>query len=463
MTLESIPAVLGLALSRGVDEANVFLESSRHDRLRFRQALRSGRADPPVTQRRVRILEGASVTAYREGGSCVACAGQITGEGLLGAAMAAAGPGETEGTGGFQPGCESPAGGSSIVEPWPETQPDALVNELARQTVEACLGVASAATEISFHLVEEIRRVHVSGGSGRDGSRFHQLGTAAVSCLMGDDRRLRAVSGTTAAGTIPDLDGLVTDIQKQLTARPAPIAWEGCRVPVVFECGWCAGSWLHESVGHHFEADHVLRGWSSFTRPGEQVAGREVTVVDDPTLADARGSYPFDDEGTESRRTTLVGQGVVENYLYDVTTGARTGKSSWGNGRRQDFRFAPLPRMSNLVLLEGGESAASIIGGVRRGLLVTDLAGGELDGSSGRFSVEVLAARRIDDGTPGELLTGLTLSGDARSALAGIRAVGGDLKMSTGRGICVKSGQRVPVGLGSPTILVEGLTVHVRR
>jgi TldD protein len=228
---------------------------------------------------------------------------------------------------------------------------------------------------------------------------------------------------------------------------------------VVLASGW-PGVLLHEAVGHGLEGDFNRKGTSAFSgRVGQQVASPLCTVVDDGTLPGRRGSLNMDDEGTPTQCTTLIENGVLCGYLQDKLNARLSGNRLTGNGRRESFAHVTLPRMTNTYMLAGPHDPAEIIRSVQRGLYAVNFGGGQVDITSGKFVFSASEAYLIEDGKVTAPVKGATLIGNGPDVLTRVSMVGNDLKLDPGVGSCGKEGQTVPVGVGQPTLRVEGLTV----
>ena len=223
--------------------------------------------------------------------------------------------------------------------------------------------------------------------------------------------------------------------------------------------GW-PGILLHEAIGHGLEGDFHRKKTSAFTElMGEIIAAPGVTVVDDGTIPDRRGSLTVDDEGTPTNRTVLIEDGRLVGLMQDRQNARLMGVRPTGNGRRQSYAHIPMPRMTNTVMLAGDADPASIVAEVRDGIYATNFGGGQVDIANGKFVFSCTEAYRVKNGKVLHPVKGATLIGDGPSALRKIRAVGNDMGMDSGIGTCGKNGQGVPVGVGQPTLLIEGLTV----
>lgn len=240
-----------------------------------------------------------------------------------------------------------------------------------------------------------------------------------------------------------------------LDAEPAPAG----TMPVVLGPGW-PGVLLHEAVGHGLEGDFNRKGLSAFSgRLGQQVAAPGVTVVDDGTLPDRRGSLTIDDEGTPSQCTTLIENGVLVNYMQDKLNAKLMGMKSTGNCRRESYAHLPMPRMTNTYMLAGSYDPAEIIKSVKHGLYAVNFGGGQVDITSGQFVFSASEAYLIEDGKVTKPVKGATLIGNGPDVMKKISMIGNDLALDKGIGVCGKDGQSVPVGVGQPTLKIDALTV----
>ena len=240
-----------------------------------------------------------------------------------------------------------------------------------------------------------------------------------------------------------------------LESVPAPAG----SMTVVLGPGW-PGVLLHEAIGHGLEGDFNRKGTSAFAnRIGERVATEACTVVDDGTLARRRGSLNIDDEGTTTQCTTLIENGVLRGYLQDKLNARLMGMAPTGNGRRESFAHVTLPRMTNTYMRPGPHSPEEIIASVERGIYAVNFGGGQVDITSGKFVFSASEAYLIENGRLGAPVKGATLIGNGPDVLTRVSMVGNDLKLDDGVGTCGKEGQSVPVGVGQPTLRIDGLTV----
>ncbi len=228
---------------------------------------------------------------------------------------------------------------------------------------------------------------------------------------------------------------------------------------VVLGSGW-PGVMLHEAIGHGLEGDFNRKKTSAFSGLiGERVATKGVTVVDDGTLPDRRGSLTVDDEGTPSNYTVLIEDGILKGYMQDRMNARLLGMRPTGNGRRESFGHLPMPRMTNTYMLAGNHDPQEIIGSVKRGLYAVNFGGGQVDITSGKFVFSASEAYLIEDGKVGPAVKGATLIGNGPDALTKVTMIGNDLRLDDGIGTCGKDGQSVPVGVGQPSLRMDGLTV----
>ncbi len=240
---------------------------------------------------------------------------------------------------------------------------------------------------------------------------------------------------------------------RMLSARTAPAG----KMPVVLSSS-AGGTMIHEAVGHGLEADLVQAGLSVYARRlGERIASPLITVIDDATLAGKRGSFRFDDEGTDAERTVVVDRGILKTYLYDRLTAAKDGVRSTGNGRRESYRSRPIPRMTNTLIAPGTDDPAEILRSTPQGLFVTKMGGGQVNTVNGDFVFEVSEGYRIENGALGEPVRGATLTGNGPRVLESIDRVGTDLGFAIGT--CGKDGQGAPVSDAQPTIRIPEILV----
>ena len=294
--------------------------------------------------------------------------------------------------------------------------------------------VRMSLTVIAEQMVEgEARReVGSSGGGGRLGLDYF------------DDALLQQY-----------VDEAVEAALINLESRPAPAG----EMDVVLGAGW-PGVLLHEAVGHGLEGDFNRKGSSAFAgRMGQRVAAKGVTVLDDGTLANRRGSLNVDDEGNPTQRTVLIEDGILTGYLQDRMNARLMRSQSTGNGRRESYAHLPMPRMTNTYMLAGQDEPQAIIGSLKRGLYARNFGGGQVDITSGKFVFSASQAWWVENGKLQYPVKGATIIGNGPDALTRVTMIGNDLQLDSGVGTCGKEGQSVPVGVGQPTMRINGLTV----
>ena len=251
------------------------------------------------------------------------------------------------------------------------------------------------------------------------------------------------------------VDEAVQAALTNLVARPAPAG----EMTVVLGPGW-PGLLLHEAIGHGLEGDFNRKGSSAFSgRIGQRVAAKGVTVLDDGTLADRRGSLNVDDEGNASQRNVLIEDGILKGYIQDSMNARLMGVAPTGNGRRESYAHVPMPRMTNTYMLAGGKPPQEIVASIKKGLYATNFGGGQVDITSGKFVFSASEAYWVENGKIQYPVKGATLVGSGPECLKRVSMIGNDMKLDSGVGTCGKEGQSVPVGVGQPTLRIDGLTV----
>ncbi|NGM46535.1 metalloprotease TldD [Rhodobacter sp. SGA-6-6] len=323
--------------------------------------------------------------------------------------------------------------------------------------------------QVTASLAASLQEVEILRPEGLRFADIRPMARLNVSVILEQDGRRE--TGTAGSGGRHGLAGLLDPARWKpmveeairiarvnLTAQPAPAGV----MDVVLGPGW-PGILLHEAIGHGLEGDFNRKGTSAFAGlMGQRIAAPGVTVLDDGTIPDRRGSITFDDEGTPSGRNVLIEDGILTGYMQDRQNARLMGVSATGNGRRESFAHIPMPRMTNTYMLAGKDDPKDILADLRDGIWAVGFGGGQVDITSGKFVFSCTEAYRVRNGQVGEALTGATLIGDGATALKGIRAIGSDMAMDPGIGNCGKAGQWVPVGVGQPTLLIGGLTVGGR-
>jgi TldD protein len=371
------------------------------------------------------------------------------------------------------------AGGGSLADPPPGTNrrlytdADPLADATFAAKVETLREIDAFArdrdprvVQVTASLSAALQEVEILRPEGLRLADVRPMARLTVQVIV--ERDGRRESGSAGGGGRFGLSGLMDRAHWEgivcealriaavnLDAEPAPAGV----MDVALGAGW-PGILLHEAVGHGLEGDFNRRGTSAFAGlMGQRVAAPGVTVVDDGTIPDRRGSITIDDEGTPSGRTVLIEDGILVGYMQDRQNARLMGVAPTGNGRRESFAHIPMPRMTNTYMLAGTADPAAIVAEVKDGIYAVGFGGGQVDITNGKFVFSCTEAYRVRNGRVGAPVKGATLIGDGATALKTIRAIGNDLALDPGIGNCGKAGQWVPVGVGQPTLLIGGLTV----
>ncbi len=324
-------------------------------------------------------------------------------------------------------------------------------------------------SQVMASLASEYEVIYIARLDGRVAADVRPLVRVSLQVIVEDQGRRE--QGSAGGGGRFDYgyfsDALLKDYAEKavhqaltnLDARPAPAG----TMTVVLGSGW-PGILLHEAIGHGLEGDFNRKGSSAFSgRIGQRVAAPGVTVVDDGTLPDRRGSLNVDDEGNPTQCTTLIEDGILKGYMQDSMNARLMGMAPTGNGRRESFAHLPMPRMTNTYMLAGqgdqGRDPEEIIASVKNGLYAVNFGGGRVDLTSGKFVFSAAEAWMIEDGKLTYPVKGATLIGNGPDVLTRVSMIGNDMNLDPGVGTCGKDGQSVPVGVGQPTLKIDGLTV----
>ena len=327
-------------------------------------------------------------------------------------------------------------------------------------------GLDPRVVQVTATIAASCQEVEILRPDGQHMRDVRPMTRVNVSVIVEDQGRRE--SGTAGGGGRVGLDGLLDPADWQaktqealrialvnLRAEPAPAGV----MDVVLSPGW-PGILLHEAVGHGLEGDFNRKGSSAFAGlMGQRVAAPGVTVLDDGTLPDRRGSINFDDEGTPSARNVLIEDGILVGFMQDRQNARLMGVAPTGNGRRESYAHAPMPRMTNTYMLGGDADPSDIVAELKDGIYAVGFGGGQVDITNGKFVFSCTEAYRVKNGQIGAPVKGATLIGDGATALQQIRALGNDMALDPGMGNCGKAGQWVPVGVGQPTVMIGGLTV----
>ncbi len=332
---------------------------------------------------------------------------------------------------------------------------DAFVRGLDPRVVQVSASLAASMQEVEILRADGLRlaearpmvrlniSVIVEENGRRESGSAGGGGRTGLAPLMGTDHWQGVAREALRIATV------------NLKAEPAPAGV----MDVVLGPGW-PGILLHEAIGHGLEGDFNRKKTSAFAGlMGTRIAAPGVTVVDDGTIPDRRGSISFDDEGTPSQRNVLIEDGILVGYMQDRQNARLMGVAPTGNGRRESHASAPMPRMTNTYMLGGDTSPADILAGLEDGIYAVGFGGGQVDITNGKFVFSCTEAYRVRNGKVGAPVKGATLIGDGATALRHIRAIGNDMALDPGMGNCGKNGQWVPVGVGLPTVRIGGLTV----
>ena len=458
LTETDLENALKMTMGRGVDYADLYFQQSRQENWVLEDGI--------IKDGGYHIEQGVGVRA---------CSGEKTGFAYSDDLIL---PALNEATKAAR--AISRQGGNGVVHAWKQTQSPQYYGEsdpLASLSVEQKLAllhqadeVARAAdnrvTQVSASLVGELDTILVAASDGTLATDIRPLIRMSVSVIVESNGRRER--GSAGGGRRLDYryfhdNNMATDYAKE-AVRQALVNLEAIDAPagnmtVVLASGW-PGVLLHEAVGHGLEGDFNRRGSSAFSgKMGEMVASPLCTVVDDGTLQDRRGSLTIDDEGVPTENTMLIEKGKLTGYMQDKHNARLMGTSSTGNGRRESYAHLPMPRMTNTYMLPGEHKADEVIASVDKGIYAVNFGGGQVDITSGKFVFSTSEVYLIEKGKITQPVKGATLIGNGPEVMSRISMVADDLELDTGVGNCGKEGQNVPVGVGQPTLKIEGLTV----
>lgn len=458
ITTSQIEALLGAALSKGGDYADLYFEYTVLDSLNLEEQLIKA-ANRSVKQGvGVRVIAGER-TGY-------AYCDEITVEAIRKAALTAAHIADSQ----AQVGAVNVTAGQPAHNLYPVAQllgeePLPRKIELLNRIDRTARAYDRRIREVQASLADEYKLILIATSEGKLLGDVQPLARTRVMCIADDDGNLQSgVSGGGGRiGTDFFTDALL-DHYAQEAARQAIVQLEAVDAPagameVVLGPGW-PGILLHEAVGHGLEADFNRKGTSAFSGLiGQKVASEFCTVVDEGAIPQRRGSLNVDDEGNPTSRTVLIEKGILRGYLQDTLSARLTGAALTGNGRRESYRHMPMPRMTNTYMLSGESTPEEIIRSVKRGLYAVQFGGGQVDITNGKFVFSASEAYLIEDGKVTAPVKGATLIGNGPVSLTKVTAVANDLALDEGVGTCGKSGQGVPVGVGLPTTKISEMTV----
>jgi TldD protein len=327
-------------------------------------------------------------------------------------------------------------------------------------------GADSRVVQVMASIAGEWQVVEILRADGQRVADVRPLVRMHISVVLEENGRRESGShgagGRTSYAPLMDPNywqSAVREAIRQATVNLASVPAPAGEMPVVLGAGW-PGILLHEAIGHGLEGDFNRKQTSAFAGlMGSRIAAKGVTVVDDGTLPDRRGSLTVDDEGTPTSRTTLIDDGILVGFIQDRQNARLMNMRATGNGRRQSYAHSPMPRMTNTIMLAGDASREDMIKSIKRGLYAVNFGGGQVDITSGKFVFSASEAYMIEDGKIGAPVKGATLIGNGPDALTKVEMIGNDLELDPGIGTCGKNGQGVPVGVGQPTMKMSGLTI----
>jgi TldD protein len=458
LDLPQLDRALSLAMSRELDYADLYFQLTRYETWTVEDGI--------VKEGVHSIDQGIGVRAVAGERTGFAYSDQLDEAALFDAVHAARGIARTQGDGKVKV-----ARPVAIRALYPSVDPLKSLEDRAKVDLLADLDKKVRAMDLRVaQVIASLAGVYeiilVQGSDGTLAADVRPLVRLNVSVIMESNGRRE--QGYAGGGGRGDFGVLTAD------GRPLKIAAEAVRsaavnmeavaspagnMPVVLGSGW-PGILLHEAIGHGLEGDFNRKGTSAFSgRIGERVATEQCTVVDDGTLAGRRGSLNVDDEGTPTQCNTLIERGILKGYMQDKTNARLMKTRSTGNGRRESFAYAPMPRMTNTYMLPGKYDPEEILASIDRGIYAPNFGGGQVDITSGKFVFSASEAYLVENGKKTVPVKGVMLIGSGPEVLTRVSMVGKDLALDAGLGTCGKDGQSVPVGVGQPTIRIDSLTV----
>jgi TldD protein len=458
LSVSDIESLLGAALSKGGDYADIYFEYTTLDSLSLEEQIIKS-ANRSVRQGvGVRVISGEK-TGY-------AYCDEMEAGAIRKAALTAAHIAQSQSGGGpvsvssDRPGHDLyPV--AQLINGEPLSRKIGLLNRID----QVSRAFDRRIREVQTSLADEFKVVLIATSEGKLIGDVQPLARMRVMCIADDDGNLQ--SGVSGGGGRVGMDFFNDSLIEHYAneaARQAIVQLEAQDAPagameVVLGPGW-PGVLLHEAVGHGLEADFNRKGTSAFSGLiGQKVASELCTVVDEGTMPNRRGSLNIDDEGNPTSQTVLIENGVLKGYLQDKLSSRLTKANLTGNGRRESYRHMPMPRMTNTYLLNGASEREDILRSVKRGLYAVQFGGGQVDITNGKFVFNATEAYLIEDGKVTAPVKGATLIGNGPDALTKVTAVGNDLALDEGVGTCGKDGQSVPVCVGLPTIKISEMTV----
>lgn len=458
LEIADLQKTLGQLSIRNIDQADLYFESTRSESWALEEGI--------IKEASHNIEQGVGVRAISGDKTGFAYSDEIILPALTSAAKAAR--------------AIAGSGSSGAVQAWQQQNPVALyrgadpIESISSEQKVALLKQVDAMArkkdsrvqQVIVSLTGEFTTVLIAGIDGTFAADVRPLVRLNVSVIVEqNDKRERGSSGGGGRFGYDHflnedlLASYVEEAVSQAVTNLDAIAAPAGSTTVVLGPGW-PGILLHEAIGHGLEGDFNRKGTSAFSgRIGERIATEHVTVVDDGTIANRRGSLSIDDEGTPSQCTTLIEKGILKNYIQDKHNARLMGMAPTGNGRRESYSHLPMPRMTNTYMLAGTLDPNEIIASVQKGIYATQFGGGQVDITNGKFVFSASSAWLIENGKITAPIRGATLIGNGPDVLTRVSMVGNDLQLDAGIGVCGKDGQSVPVGVGQPTIRIDNLTV----
>ncbi len=458
LTENDLSRTFGHILTHQVDYADLYFQYSRSEAWSLDEGI--------VKSGSFNIDQGVGVRAISGEKTAFAYSDDISFRALTDAASAVRAIGAA-GQSGSLPALKHGAAGHSLYvphDPIASLPAEAKVKLLERLECFA-RALDTRVLQVMASIAGEYEVILVAGSDGRMAADIRPLVRCSISVIVEENGKRE--QGSSGGGGRFDFgffdDEILQRYAKEavhqavtnLNAEAAPAG----QMTVVLGAGW-PGILLHEAVGHGLEGDFNRKGSSTFSgRIGQRVASKGVTVIDDGTIADRRGSLNIDDEGNPTQRNVLIEDGILKGYMQDSLNARLMGVAPTGNGRRESFAHLPLPRMTNTMMLAGEHDPKEIIKSVKKGIYAANFGGGQVDITSGKFVFSMSEAYLIEDGKVTRPIKGATLIGNGPEAMNRVSMIGNDLKLDPGVGTCGKDGQSVPVGVGQPTLRIDGLTV----
>ena len=461
MTENALEGILGNALERKADYADLYFE--------YRSAEGLGLEESMVNHTSKSVSQGVGVRVCAEDRTGYAYSDEVTIDRMKLAAEAARAIADERGSAPATVQVGQPVQRHKLYE-LEHTALEVPLDErarLLRAIDEMARAYDPRIRNVMASFGAEQRLVMIVNSKGEIAADVQPLCRLSVSVIAEEDGKGRQIGSFGGGGRVDwsyFFEGdrwkdYVTQAARQAITNLDAVDAPAGEMVVVLGPGW-PGILLHEAIGHGLEGDFNRKGVSAFAnRIGQQVASPLCTVVDDGTIANRRGSLNVDDEGTPTSRTTLIEKGILRGYLQDRLNARLMKMEPTGNGRRESFAHAPMPRMTNTFMLPGESTREEIIKSVKRGLFAVSFGGGQVDITNGKFVFSASEAYLIEDGQVTRPVKGATLIGDGPDVLTRVAMVGNDLEFDSGVGTCGKDGQSVPVGVGLPTIRIDGITV----